>query len=243
LQLPPVCTVEREVLVRGIETDGIMRYGFMWCIPALFAESFFTKGIEWLQNAYLEELDPVFELTQRADLTVSHRFGNNFAEILNECIYMNGITGVSQYPLEIECINAVAGKRESRANYEEMEKIRKFLADNPMEEGEYVILTPYTAQVNVLRDNIPGARENVLTVHRSQGREWDTVILSVADSGTVDREVQLRFTSTVNESSIGRKVINTAVSRAKKNLIVVCDKEFWSQREGELIGKLATHTE
>lgn len=243
LQLPPVCTVDWEVLADGIRKNNHMRYGFLWDIPALFAESFFTKGIEWLQNAYLEDLDPVFEYTQRADLTVSHRFGNNFAEILNDCIYMNGITGVSQYPLEIECLNAVAGKRETRANFEEVKIIEEFLIDNPMEDDEYVILTPYTAQVNLLKRSIPKAKENVLTVHGSQGREWDTVILSVADSGTVEREVQLRFTSTADESSIGRKVINTAVSRAKKNLIVVCDKEFWSAKEGELIGRLATHTE
>lgn len=243
LQLPPVCAVERSSLEDGIKNDNSMRYGFMWDIPALFAEPFFTKGIEWLQNAYLEDLDPVFELTRRADLTVSHRFGNNFAEILNDCIYMNGITGVSQYPLAIECLDAVAGKRETRANYEEVKVIGEFLIDNPMEDGEYIILTPYTAQVNLLKNSLPEVKENVLTVHGSQGREWDTVILSVADSGTVEREVQLRFTSTMDESSIGRKVINTAVSWAKKNLIVVCDKKFWSAKEGELIGRLATYAE
>lgn len=243
LQLPPVCTIDREVLVGGIKNDNSMRYGFMWDIPALFAESFLSKGIEWLQDAYLEESDPEFELTERADLTISHRFGNNFAEILDECIYLNGITGVSQYPLVIECLNAVGGKRETRANQEEARIISKFLVENPMEEDEYVILTPYKAQVNLLKNSLPEARENVLTVHGSQGREWDTVILSVADNGSVEREVPLRFTSTADEMAIGRKVINTAVSRAKKNLIVVCDKEFWSAKEGELIGRLAAYTE
>ncbi len=243
LQLPPVCSVDREVLADGIKNENFMRYGFLWDIPALFAESFLTKGIEWLQNAYLEEMDPELELTQRADLTISHRFGDNFAEILDECIYMNGITGVSEHPLRIECLNAVSGKRDKRENYEEVKIIGEFLMENPMETDEYVILTPYKDQVGLLKYYLPEAKDNVLTVHGSQGREWDTVILSVADSGSVEREVPLRFTSTVDEASIGRKVINTAVSRAKKNLVVVCDRKFWSAKEGELIGKLATYSE
>ena len=32
------------------------------------------------------------------------------------------------------------------------------------------------------------------------------------------------------------KVVNTAVSRAKRRLIVVCDRGFWTSRKDELIG-------
>ena len=31
------------------------------------------------------------------------------------------------------------------------------------------------------------------------------------------------------------QVINTALSRAKRRLVLVCDREFWYGREGELI--------
>ena len=73
-----------------------------------------------------------------------------------------------------------------------------------------------------------------MTVHGSQGREWDTVILSVADNGIASRDVPLRFTS--SQTPIGMKVVNTAVSRAKRRLIVVCDRGFWTSRKDELIG-------
>ena len=36
----------------------------------------------------------------------------------------------------------------------------------------------------------------------------------------------------------GLKPINTAVSRAKRRLVIVCDVEHWGGREGELIGVL-----
>ena len=75
--------------------------------------------------------------------------------------------------------------------------------------------------------------ETVLTVHGSQGREWDTVLFSV-----VDADNNKWFTTTLIPKSNGTQIINTAVSRAKKKLILVCDYEYWSEQSNELIGKL-----
>ena len=36
------------------------------------------------------------------------------------------------------------------------------------------------------------------------------------------------------------KVINTAVSRAKRRLVIVCDRTFWGSRKDELIGDLVS---
>ncbi len=77
-----------------------------------------------------------------------------------------------------------------------------------------------------------------ITVHKSQGREWDTVILSVQDGEDCVRDVPLRFTS--SSTATGMKVINTAVSRAKKRLVIVCDRGFWLPKEEELIGALVS---
>jgi ATP-dependent exoDNAse (exonuclease V) alpha subunit len=74
--------------------------------------------------------------------------------------------------------------------------------------------------------------ECVMTVHASQGREWDTVLLSVVDT------TNKWFTDSVNKMSRGKQVINTAVSRARKNLIVVCDARYWEKMAYQLIGQL-----
>ena len=42
----------------------------------------------------------------------------------------------------------------------------------------------------------------------------------------------------LNPESNGKKVINTAVSRARKNLFIVCDYNYWIRQESQLIGKL-----
>ena len=71
-----------------------------------------------------------------------------------------------------------------------------------------------------------------MTVHKSQGREWDTVILSVVDT------TNFYFTNTNKDNTNGKQVMNTAVSRARKRLVVVCDKAVWEKQTDQLIHDL-----
>ena len=77
----------------------------------------------------------------------------------------------------------------------------------------------------------------ILTVHGSQGREWDTVILSVFDTSDkwfVDSQCQL---------SKGLNLINTALSRAGKNLVMVCDTGYWKNMNRQQISDLIMNGE
>jgi superfamily I DNA and/or RNA helicase len=95
-------------------------------------------------------------------------------------------------------------------------------------------LTPYRNQLKLLNQELPKARreQRIMTVHASQGREFDTVILSVVDTHNK------YFTDSTNKLSRGLQIINTAVSRAKKELIIVCDAEFWSEQNHQLISEI-----
>ena len=238
MQLPPVCEMDREeVLIEGIMEDTKMKHAFMWDQSALFAEQYLNDDIDTLTKAYTGDKDPVFKITKKCDLTLSHRFGNNLALILDECIYKNGIRGNAKIPLEILCVDAVCNSQSERENHAEVEAIGEFLDDYQLEEEAFAIITPYRAQVKALEGAYGNLKDNIMTVHKSQGREWDTVILSVADCRLQTRPDPLRFTST-KPGSTGIKVINTAGSRAKKRLVIVCDREFWTGKEGEMIGKM-----
>lgn len=244
MQLPPVCEAQEDDLERWIKDNDRCRYVFMWAQMVLFAETYLARDVAEAATAYINGDEPQLEMTRKVDLTLSHRFGDNLARILDECVYQNGIRGAGGAALQIECIDCRNPKREAhRDNLAEAEAIGAYLEKHPLEPDSFVIITPYTDQVKVLNRLYPKLKDNILTVHRSQGREWDTVILSVADDRLQDRPVPLRFTSTVDPQAVGRKVINTAVSRAKKRLVIVCDKEFWTGKEGELIGKLAAQAE
>jgi hypothetical protein len=238
MQLPPVCQMDREdILIHGIKENNSMRYAFMQDQSALFAENYLFGNIKDLQNAYVELKDPEFKETECCTLTLSHRFGNNLAKVLDECIYHNGIKGAGKHSLDIVCVDTVCLEKADRENDAEADAIGEFLKRNPMDPKDFAILTPYNAQVRFLYNKYPKLKDNILSVHKSQGREWDTVIFSVADNRVANKEVPLRFTSTIPPSS-GVKVVNTAVSRAKKRLVIVCDREFWSAMDDELIGGL-----
>lgn len=236
-QLPPVCTVDSQDLLKFIEDRGRMEYAFLWSQSALFCESMLTDGISDVKRAFAKVSDPHFTETARCDLTESHRFGPNLARILDRHVYMNGIGGFGDRPLEIICVDAFCGSREERENVPEAEAIDAFIKmDRP---EDFAVLTPYSRQIRVLKDRMPQYKDTrILTVHKSQGREWDTVILSVQDNAGVGREVPLRFTSSKTE--VGMKVINTAVSRAKRRLVIVCDRKFWVSMEDELLGDLVS---
>ena len=76
--------------------------------------------------------------------------------------------------------------------------------DEPNE--EIGIIAPYNAQVNEIKKQIPEIE--AATVHKFQGREKNVIILS-----TVDNQIR-DFTD-------DPYLLNVAVSRAKKRLIVV----------------------
>ena len=79
---------------------------------------------------------------------------------------------------------------------------------------------------------LEGKNVDSMTIHKSQGREWDTVIVSVTDTDPYGRA----FMDTRDLRNL--KLVNTAVSRAKKYLYIVCDYDSWKGKDDELISKL-----
>ena len=111
--------------------------------------------------------------------------------------------------------------------------------ENGCIDEDYCILTPYLKQVALLQTRMQNAsrEERITNIHKSQGREWDTVILSVVDGNNI----KPWFTDSINLISQGLYVLNTAISRARKKLIIVCDVKYWLSKqdaERQLISSL-----
>jgi len=244
-QLPPVCEIDRDDVLEGIANNDAKRFFYLLDRSALFAEDLVSQPREVLERAFLEGTEQIHENTVASSLTISHRFADNLASVLDRYVYRNGITGSADGSLRMLCVDTRCDDRNDRSNVSEAEAIGAFLeAENP-DPRDVAVLTPYRHQVALLRRTLPKRYEDsVLTVHRSQGREWDTVILSVVDNRVVleGKEYQLHLTS-MKDGCGGEPVINTAVSRAKKRLILFCDREFWSGRDGELISALVDCSE
>jgi hypothetical protein len=224
-QLPPVTEMKKEELIDDMEVC------FPWLQSSLHAESFFHKPYEVLLANLRDNKEQVFTNTQRANLNETHRFGQNLASVLDKYVYKNGFKGKDGgKTTEIIVIHAdkVKGSK-GRENPSEVKAIQQYLEkENPI---DAVILSPYNNQVGLLGQSMRAMRaeQRILTVHKSQGREWDTVILSVSDT------YDMFFTDTSDPNGTAINLINTAVSRAKKELVIVCDANFWKAQTNQLI--------
>lgn len=228
MQLPPVC----EINDQRISKEATYHNAFIWSQSAIFVEGIFHKNKKTLLQDYVKNTPLTLYKMQQANLNQTYRFGQELAQVLEYFVYKNGFSSALEegntavYYWHAPRPSQADNKRENRAEVEAIEQLILKL-----ETEDYAILTPYRNQLRLLGKQLPIARRNqqILTVHGSQGREWHTVILSVVD--TYDKW----FTDSQNKLSKGLNLINTAVSRAKKRLIIVGDLNFWQRQTGQLL--------
>lgn len=222
-QLPPVCEMNK------ISED--FSPVCLWALPIAYSSELLYHDLPYLYHeCYIKCEPPSFSHVDYFSLNTSYRFGPLLADILARYIYTPDFRGVAVVPFEILVIDIPTAYNSSgRQSQQEAQAIKTYLSHNPQE--SISILAPYRDQIKCLRSILPlEYKENILTVHRSQGCEWDTVILSVTDSSNP------YFTN--SKLTIGKSVINTAISRAKKRLILVCDVDAWEAHPSQMITEL-----
>lgn len=222
MQLPPVCEMDDEYFLSEENSPVVL-----WAQSALYIEDIFNYQIQELVNRYTTNAPPLFKALRLSFLSHSFRYGNELAALLAEYIYGREIFGNESCGTLISVINAPKTTENSFHESEgEAQAIRTYLLQNP--EDDYAVLTPYRAQVKLLSKYIP--RDHVFTVHGSQGREWNTVFLSIAN--------QRPWKFTDSTLRVGKRIINTAASRTRNKLIVVCDTIEWRKYPDQLITRL-----
>ena len=216
MQLQPISEMKSE----EERADACLNW---WKAPAIFMGGMFENG----------EIPKTLDGNMiRSDLTKSYRFGMDLAKILDSCVYKNGFTGLSNQPFKLigYDVGAHLPTDENRASTPEAKKVVELARE--LADEDFVILTPYNNQrLLIARMNYSLVRqEKLLTVHKSQGREWDTVIVSLAD------EPPGYYTNSNLEN--GLHVLNTALSRAKKKLILVGDLKRWRNQPRQMIAEI-----
>lgn len=234
MQLPPVFEMQNNIK-EGTPYESLLMYD----LNSFYLEKLFTEGYEGLKQAYFQKQEPKIELFPKITLKQTYRFGSQLADILDKYVYKSGFTskvGSGNFSLEyIDAVNMVASPG-GRVNPAEADVIKDLLAEI---DGEVAVLTPYKGQVAHLQKTLKGFidKNQVMSIHKSQGQEWKTVIISVVDHQSYGAYGKY-FTSSINEDSNGLKIVNTAVSRAKKRLILVGHYGFWVAQQDELFGEL-----
>ena len=234
MQLPPVCEMDDDKFQEK-EYECVS----FWAQSALHVENAINGLLEDFVEQYLLAEEAPFYLLKKFSLKQTFRFGPKLAAVLADDVYDSSFIGNENHDTNIYSIDACKGQNdEKRTSSGEVYAIIEYLRTHP--EEEIAILTPYKKQVNLIKQELNKNRldENcVYTIHGSQGREWETVLLSVVDTH------DMWFVDSYNKKGRGKNLINTAVSRAKKKLVIVADKKYWLNREGQLIEKLISVSE
>ncbi|MHA7864874.1 DEAD/DEAH box helicase [Flagellimonas marinaquae] len=234
MQLPPVC----EISKRDIQNDTNFRPVMVWDQSAIFLEALFVqKNLDDVVRGYLNGVQAPFQSLKKTNLTGTFRFGKSLANVLQQYVYKEGFSSKLNTETEIilyDVKNLPENRRGGRLNSSEVDAIVNLVNSNFTPESSVAILAPYSAQVRAIGNRLSAYQQNnkVLTVHKSQGQEWDTVIYSVCDIGNGKRPW---FTDSQNTLSSGLNNINTAISRAKKRLIIVCNPDEWRFFQNQLI--------
>ena len=236
-QLPPVCQMDDDEMSQEENHSCVL-----WARSALFAKYLLQaappdeKTILTCLRENIEE-SPQPHRFPRSVLKLTHRFGNNLARLLDELFYEGiGFESARMDGADL-IIQVVPVRRNGDGRMNSAEAVTTAQLIQQRGAKGIAVLAPYKVQVAELSRVLPfGLRDDVMTIHASQGREWDTVVLSAADT-----EKLPYFTDTA--LPIGKLVMNTAISRAKNRIVLVFDADYWSQRQDsaqQLLARLAT---
>lgn len=234
MQLPPVCEMNDDQFT--LERNAPVS---LWAQSALFTSEALSDTPENVINGYRTHASASFRHMAKYDLVHTYRFGESLANVLASDVYSDSFHGDINCKTKIYYIRASRNPDSAkRTSPNESQAIARYLQrSGDLDVG---IITPYKAQRQLLKATFRYNRdlaESVMTVHGSQGREWDVVLFSIVDTSNK------WFTDSHSRVSNGKNVINTAVSRAKKKLILVCDVDYWQTQDNQLIGKLLSVAE
>lgn len=201
-----------------------------WSFSALFLESFFEK--EKILNTQNFQETP--KISNCFTLSHTYRYGNNLAKLLDSYIYKNNLQGHGTHT-HLYCLNT-ANFKKLESNIERTNPLEASLcctlAKNFIQQNiNFAILTPFVNQKRFILTTMPSLhqKECVLTIHAAQGQEFDYVIFS---------PVILHYHLNDSNNPNALFALNVALSRSKKGIIIVCDKNYWLKFKGQFLSQL-----
>jgi superfamily I DNA and/or RNA helicase len=114
-------------------------------------------------------------------------------------------------------------------NIREIDEVVKYINENSKELGKIGIITPFRIQAEEIRKRLINLEIEVDTVHRFQGREKDTIIISTVVNGFNETEPNL-----LDNFIDDYRLLNVAITRAKKKLILITSDGIFKSRKSEL---------
>lgn len=211
------------------QLSNIVQFEKRTTLQGIFDDAHISQAYNCIENSFLCSVLGLFQ--DRIPTTIlreHYRCNPQIIEYCNHKFYNDELivmTEGTEKSLKLVTTNAGNHERD-RSNLRQAEIICKEILPSLMcPKSEIGIITPYKNQVEEIKKIINDPAIDVATIHKFQGREKDIIIFTTADDIVTD------FSDDPN-------LINVAVSRAKKQFILVASEEEQPQSSniGDLIG-------
>jgi superfamily I DNA and/or RNA helicase len=192
------------------------------------------QGYSYSENSFLKSICKIIPDAPQTLLREHYRCHPKIIGFCNKKFYNNELVIMTEdigEPNTLYVLKTVAGNhRRDHINQRQIDvtvqEALPLLSDvNPQDIG---IIAPYKDQVSTIRRQLDSRPIEVDTVHKFQGREKDTILLTTVDD-------------VVTDFSDDPYLLNVAISRAKKQLILVVSGN--EQPENSIIGDLISYIE
>lgn len=179
---------------------------------------------DYYHNSIISSYKKIDSISREILLSYHYRCGRKIIDYSNKRFYEQrlNLTAVSTIgTVKLLTVNN-ANQKQKNAQIEEAFAIVNYIKDNQL--SDVFILTPFRNQEEVINHYLKEAKANHAidasvscgTIHKVQGQENKTIIISTALSTKTSRK-------TYDWIKNNSQLINVGVTRAKENLIVVTD--------------------
>lgn len=181
-------------------------------IQDIFIQTKLSEGYSYL-NSFLDSVEKVLPSTPQTLLREHYRCHPKIIEFCNQQFYGGQLLIMTKNNNEHNVVTAIktgeGNFEKNHFNQRQIDVIKDELKSNysQTELLNLGIIAPYNNQVDMIKKQIPNI--DVATVHKFQGREKDTIIISTVDD-------------IITDFSDDSNMMNVAISRAKNKLVVVC---------------------
>lgn len=173
----------------------------------IFNEYNLDKCYSYSLNSFLSSIKSAIPNIQNKMLIEHYRCHPKIINFCNKKFYNNQLAIMTKDNGEedvIKVIKTVKGNlSRGKANQRQVDEIKNILTVYNDDVG---IIVPYNSQVDLVKENLGNVE--VSTIHKFQGREKNTIIISTVDDD-------------ISEFVGNDKILNVAISRAKKNLYFI----------------------
>jgi len=198
-------------------------------------ESFhIAQGYHFAENSFLKSICSIIADVPQTLLREHYRCHPKIIGFCNQKFYNNELIIMSEDHGETDVLSVfktvVGNHRRNNLNQRQIDVICQETLPKLKKQdlADIGVIAPYNDQVNALKAQLGMVGIDVATVHKFQGREKDTIVLTPVD------DVVTNFTD-------DPYLLNVAISRAKKRLSLVVSSN--AQPAGSNIGDLISYIE